>query len=99
MARTSDTRRVTTWWGPDGAATWVMWNKVTYEIEAVAGINPSDVAWEINYIWKDRTDQFTMVADMAETTISIPIGQRKMLPIDGEFCKSPDLDGFSVALA
>lgn len=87
--------RVTTWWGPGGAATWVEWNETTYEVESVSGVNPSSQAWEINYIWKDRTDDFTMVAGMAETTIDIPIGQRKHLRFDGSLCKSPDIVGFS----
>lgn len=90
--------RVRTWWGPEGAATWVEWNDSTNEIESVSGVNPSSVAWEISYIWKDRRDDYTMEAGMPETTINIPIGQRKRLRVDGEFCKSPDLDGFTMRI-
>lgn len=87
---------IPTWTGPDGARTWVIWTPATNEIIRVGAANPSSQAWEIEYIWKDRTDTYTLTAGMAPLTIDIPIGQRKHLRFDGSLCKSPDLDGFTV---
>ena len=91
-------RRLVSWWGPDGATVWVVWNPETAEIEKVGGVNPSSVTWQINYIWKDRTDSYTLTAGMSETEISIPVGQRKFLRHDGSLCRSPDIDGFNMEI-
>lgn len=93
------TVHTTCWWGPDGIEVWADWNPVTSEIEAVGAVNPTNLVWQVEYVWKDRTDTYQLAAWMPPTTISIPPGQRKRLATGtGELCKSPDIDGFNVRI-